>query len=77
MQSQEQRDEKTVMIATALALFVLILVLGGAAGWALNSAFDVPHELNTVLSVAVCCIAGVASVAYLIRARHTAARSTP
>ncbi len=77
MQPQEQRDEKTVTIATALALFVLILVVGGAAGWALNSAFDVTPGLNTVLTVAVSCVAGAASIDYLIRARHTAGRSTP
>lgn len=72
MQSQEERDEKTVTIATALGLFVLILLVGAAAGWAVNSAFDVAHGLNTVLTIVVWCVAGVVPIVYLIRAKHAA-----
>jgi glycerol uptake facilitator-like aquaporin len=67
MQSQSQRDEKTITIATALVLFVLVLAVGAAAGWAVNSALDVAPEINTAFAIAIWCAAGVIPIAYLVR----------
>jgi uncharacterized membrane-anchored protein len=69
VQTQQNRDEKTVLIATALGLLCLVLVIGGLGLWAADSLLDLNDAaVNSLLSVLIIA-AGVVLVVYLVRAR--------
>lgn len=70
VQTQQDRDEKTVVIATALGLFGLVLGTGALGLWAADSLLGLGDSATTPV-VAVVVIAAVAAlVGYLVRARQ-------
>lgn len=70
MQSEQQRDEKTVVIATGLGLFCLVGAVGALGLSAATSLLDLDETATTWLSYVIITAAGAALVAYLVRARH-------
>ncbi|HET7194085.1 MAG TPA: hypothetical protein VFI99_03760 [Nocardioides sp.] len=68
MQPQAERDQKTLIISTALLLFVLAVVAGGAILWAANTLLGVSDEVVNGLIVAAMCLSGVLSLWYVVRA---------
>ena len=68
MRPQAERDQKTLIISTALVLFVLAVVAGGAILWAANALLGVSDEAVNRLIVAIMCLSGVLSLWYLLRA---------
>jgi hypothetical protein len=70
MQTREQRDEKTVLIATALGLFCLVIAVGGLGLWAANSLFGMSDSAAESGAGMLIIAAGVLLVAYLVRARQ-------
>lgn len=68
VQNQQHREEKTVVIATGLSLFCLVLVVGGFALWVANSLFNLGDSTTTPLLSGLTITAGVVLVAYLVRA---------
>jgi predicted Na+-dependent transporter len=68
MQSQAERDQKTLVISTALGLFVLALFAGGAILWAVNALLGLSDEVTSGLLIALMCLSGVLSVWYVIGA---------
>ena len=70
MQSSAERDEKTLVISTALGLFILIVLAGAAALWAVHLFVDVSDALTSGLLITLVCASGLASVWYMLRARQ-------
>jgi hypothetical protein len=70
MQTKQQRDEKTVLIATALALFCLVIAVGALGLWAANSFLGMGDSTASVLVWVLTLLAGVLLVVYLVRARQ-------
>lgn len=70
MQPGQQRDEKTVVIATAVGLFCVVLALGALGLWVATSLLDVSDSVTTSLFNACVIAAGAVLVGYLIRARR-------
>jgi len=70
VQTKEQRDEKTLAIMTAIALFVLVLVVGGFVLWGASQLFDWSEGGTRTASVGLLCAAGVIMVGYLARQRQ-------
>ena len=68
MRPQAERDQKTLIISTALVLFVLAVVAGGAILWAANALLGVSDEVVNGLVMAIMCLSGVLSLWYMIRA---------
>ena len=67
MQSRADRDQKTLVISTALVLFVLVVGAGGVTLWAADRRAGVSDELTGGLLVALVCLAGALSVGYVLR----------
>lgn len=70
MQTPEQRDEKTVVIATALALFCLTIASGALGLWAAVSVVDLDDSTVSSLVRLIAAAAGAVLIAYLARARQ-------
>jgi hypothetical protein len=70
MQTREQRDEKTVVIATALGLFCLVIAVGGLSLWAAVSVLDLNDPTVSSLGWVIAAAAGVVLIVYLDRARR-------
>jgi len=70
MQTREQRDEKTVLIATALGLFCLVIAVGGLGLWAANSLLGMSDSAAESSAGVLIIAAGVLLVGYLVRARQ-------
>ena len=70
MHTPQQRDEKTVAIATALGLLGLALALGTAVLWAANAFLSLTDPTLRILGRALMIAAPVAPLAYLVRARR-------
>jgi hypothetical protein len=68
MRSQAERDQKTLVISTALVLFVLVLFAGGAILWAINAVVGVSDEATSGLLIVLMVLSGVLSVLYVLRA---------
>jgi predicted Na+-dependent transporter len=68
MRSQAERDQKTLVISTALVLFVLVLFAGGAILWAINAVVGVSDEATSGLLIVLMLLSGVLSVVYVLRA---------
>jgi len=68
MRPQAERDQKTLIISTALVLFVLAVVAGGAILWAANALLGLSDEVVNGLVIAIMCLSGVLSLWYMIRA---------
>lgn len=68
MQTREQRDEKTVVIATALGLFCLVIAVGALSLWAAVLVVDLNAPTVSSLGWVVAATAGVVLIAYLVRA---------
>lgn len=68
MRPQAERDQTTLIISTALVLFVLAVVAGGAILWAANALLGVSDEVVNGLVIAVMCFSGVLSLWYMVRA---------
>ena len=66
MQTQERRDEKTLDIVTAIGIFTLLLVAGGALYWLGDRVFGWGERGEPLALPFVVCAAFVAS-AYLVR----------
>ena len=67
MQTQHQRDEKTLAIATALGLFVLALAVGMAARRTTSLVYDVGDSIDTAFDLVMWGAAVLAPTAYLLR----------
>jgi uncharacterized PurR-regulated membrane protein YhhQ (DUF165 family) len=70
VQLPEGRDRKAVAIGVALALFVLVVLVGSALLWLADSALDWSDRTSEVLRIALLAIAGASVVVYLSRARR-------
>ena len=70
MQTQEQRDEKTLVIGTALGLFCLVIAAGAMLLWAAVSVLDLDDSTESSLGWVVATAAAVVLLGYLIRARR-------
>lgn len=70
MQTQEQRDEKTLDIGTALGLFCLVIAAGAMLLWAAVSVLDLDDSTVSSLGWVVATAAAVVLLGYLIRARR-------
>jgi predicted Na+-dependent transporter len=68
MRSQAERDQKTLVISTALVLFVLVLFAGGAILWAISAVVGVSDEATSGLLIVLLLLSGVLSVVYVLRA---------
>ena len=70
MRSQTARDQQTITIATALAIIVALLIVGGLLLALGNVVGDVPDRVNAALAYATAALAVVAGLVYLVRHRH-------
>lgn len=62
MQTQRQRDAKTLVIATGLGLFVLVVAVGCAVLWLAASVLDLSGE---ALSTGFWFVSAVAAAAWV------------
>jgi len=73
MRSQAERDQQTITIATALAIFVGILLAGFLLAVLVNAVSDL--ELSggaaSALGFGSVLLAGAVSIAYLVRHRRS------
>jgi RimJ/RimL family protein N-acetyltransferase len=67
VQTQQSRDEKTVAIATALGIFVLLLAFGSALLWAIASVLNLSDRSTSPLFILLVAGSAIAMVAYLVR----------
>lgn len=70
MQAQQDRDEKTIVMATALGLFCLVLGVGLLGLWAAGFLLGLSDWATTPLFTVSVFAAGAALVVYLVRARN-------
>lgn len=70
MQTREQRDEKTVVIATALSLFCLVIAVGARSLWAAVSVLGLSDSTASSLGSVIFAAAGAMLIVYLVRARR-------
>jgi hypothetical protein len=68
MRTQEEREEQTLAIATALGLFVLVLMIAGGLLLLASLVVNVSGDLARPISATVVCLAGAVAIANLIRA---------
>ena len=71
MQTQAQRDEKTLVIATALGLFCLVIAAGAMMLWAAASVLDLGDSTVTSLGWVIATAAAVTLIGYPVRARRS------
>ena len=69
MQSQAERDRKTVVISSSLLLFAAVLGVGSAVLWAGDALFHIGTEVSGPLFGALAGAAGLLSVWHLLRAQ--------
>jgi predicted permease len=69
VQTQESRDDKTVVIATALAIFVILLAAGSLVLWATTSALNLSDHTTSPLFILFVAASAIATVVYLVRVR--------
>jgi hypothetical protein len=74
VQTQQNRDEKTVVIATALGLFCLVLGIAALGLWAADSLLGLSDSVTTPLTTVFVIAAGAMLVVYLVRARTRSRR---
>jgi len=67
VQTQQSRDDKTVAIATALGIFVILLAVGWVVLWAITSALDLSNHRTSPLFILLVAASAMASVIYLVR----------
>lgn len=70
MRSQTARDQQTITIATALALSVGVMAVGGLLLALANLLGDVPDRVNTSLAYVTAALAVAAGLLYLVRNRR-------
>lgn len=68
MRTQGQRDEQTVAIATALGLFVVILIAVGLVLWVVYSVSDVLDGRTGEIFTTAAALAGILAMLNLVRA---------
>ena len=73
MRSQADRDEQTLSIATALVVFVVVMVAGGTGLWLLSSVADLGDEAMSRVALSLVVVACGLTVAYLVRQRQVSA----
>ena len=71
MRSQTTRDDETLAIASALALFLMVSAVGGLALWLVDMAVGWPGGATDVLFPALEAVAIVAALAVLVRHRRS------
>ncbi len=69
MEAQERRDEKTLDMTAALAIFVAIAATGAVTMWIADLLADWDDQLIGGFQRVVVVLAAAASVAYLVRVR--------
>jgi hypothetical protein len=74
MQTREQRDEKTVVIATALALFGLVVAIGVLVLSAAVVFLELSGEAASALVYVFACAGGMVLVVHLVSARRRGQR---
>lgn len=77
MQTQSSREDKTVAIATALGIFVIVLAAGSTLLWAFTSALDVRDHGTSPLFLLLVAASVIAAVAHLLRAGKRSERALP
>jgi hypothetical protein len=70
VRGQLERDKQTVTIATALVLFILVLMLGGVIAVFAEWVGDLSTGVARFFSIATIAVASGISLRYLIRQRH-------
>lgn len=73
MRSQAERDQQTITITTGLAIFVGILLAGLLLAVLVKAAsdLDLSGGAASALGFGVVLLAGVVSIAYLVRHRRS------
>ncbi|MDZ5620067.1 hypothetical protein SFC88_04490 [Nocardioides sp. HM23] len=69
MQTQEERDRKTVDIGVALGLFVLIVGTGALLLGFAHAFLGLSEDVAGVIGFTLCALAGIAMIGYLFRVR--------
>jgi hypothetical protein len=67
VQTQRSRDDKTVAIATALGIFVILLAVGSLVLWGTTSALDLRDQQTSPLFILIVGASAMATVVYLVR----------
>lgn len=70
MQTREHREEKTVVIATAVGLFCLVIAVGALSLWAALSVLGLNDYTVSLIGWVIGGAAGAVLIAYLIRAHR-------
>ena len=70
MRTQQERDEQTLAIGTALGLFVLLVGLGVLVLWFLHSQLGVDDDWRQVLRWTVVTVAATVATAHLVRSNR-------
>ncbi|MGY2876629.1 hypothetical protein ACVW00_003819 [Marmoricola sp. URHA0025 HA25] len=68
MQTRQCRDDKTVVIATALGIFAISLGVGSTLLWAIRSVLDLSEDGTSPEFMLLVAVSAVATVVYLVRA---------
>lgn len=66
---QERRDQKTVAIGTALAIFVLVVIGGALLLW-LAGSLGLGDGVSESQQLPLCALGGLVMIAYLARSRE-------
>ena len=69
VRDQQERDEQTVAIGTALGIFALVLTGVGLFAWFLHAFSDVLDGQEGVITGTAVVVAGIAACAYLMSQR--------
>lgn len=71
MRSQTERDRQTVVIATALAIFVAITLTGTLLGLLIDAVSDRVTSANYALTLGTVLLAAGAGLVFLVRHRRS------
>ena len=71
MQTREGRDEKTVVISTALGLFCAVTAVGALSLWAAVAVLGLDGSTVSSLDRVIVAVAAVVLIGYLVRVRRT------
>ena len=70
MRSQTTRDDETLVIASALGVFLAVSAVGGLVLWLADLVVDWPSSVTDVVVPALEVVAIVAALAVLLRHRR-------
>jgi uncharacterized membrane protein HdeD (DUF308 family) len=68
VRAQQDREEQTALIGTALGIFALVMAAAVLGLWLMHSAFE--FEVDSALGWWTVVIAGVVAVVFLVRSQR-------